>query len=192
MLEAAVELLRTEGPGSLTTVRLTREAGIVQSGFYAHFKNPDHLQEELAEKKGQQLRESMARWMAALRSDPRTDLDALTARYREVLDLFEEESEVVDLFLRYRRTPTPLGAVMGHLHTQLRADVFQYLRDRAGAPEDLRPHLGALGTHADLLVAALLGVAEAVVENRLPHRAGAAQALASMTLEPLRKLGVPV
>lgn len=190
MLEAAVELLRTEGPGALTTVRLTREAGIVQSGFYAHFKNPDHLQEELAGKAGQQLRESMARWMAALRSDPRTELDVLTARYQDVLSLFAEEADLVDLFLRYRRSPDAMGRTMGHLHTQLRADMFQYLRERCGPPEQLQPHLGTLGIHADMLVAAILGVAEGVVEGRTGDRAGAARGLAAMTIEPLRKLGV--
>ncbi|MGF1464936.1 MAG: TetR/AcrR family transcriptional regulator [Sandaracinaceae bacterium] len=192
MLEAAVELLRTEGPGSLTTVRLTREAGIVQSGFYAHFKNPDHLQEELAEKSGQALRESMARWMAALRSDPKTDLDALTARFEEVLALFSEEADLVDLFLRYRRSPDALGRVMGHLHTQLRADMFQYLRDRCGPPDALRPHLGTLGIHADILVAAILGVAEGVVEGRSADRRGAARGLAALAMAPLRVLGLPV
>jgi AcrR family transcriptional regulator len=184
MLEAAVELLRSEGLPSLTTVRVTREAGIVQSGFYAHFKNPEHLQEELAERVGRQLRESIARWMAALRAAE--DERDLPARYREVLELFRREAALVDLLLRYRRDPSPLGRVLGHLHTQLRADFFQYLRERSGP---LSPaHLGTVGVHGDVLVAALLGVAEGVIDGRLGDLDSAAAELSALTHEPLRRL----
>lgn len=185
MLEAAADLLRSEGLPSLTTVRVTKEAGIVQSGFYAHFKNPEHLQQELAERAGRELREAIASWMAALRAGDEND-DSLAARYREVLELFQREKALVDLFLRFRRSHSPLGAVLGHLHTQLRADFFQYLRDKTG---DVPPeHLGTLGTHADALVAALLGMAEGVVDGRVADPSGAATELAALTHAPLRGL----
>lgn len=187
MLEAAVELLNREGLESLTTVRVTKEAGIVQSGFYAHFKNPEHLQQELAERAGRDLRESIASWMAALRAGG-DDPTALAACYREVIELFRSEAPLIDLFLRYRRSTSPFGSVLGHLHTQLRADFFQYLRERAGDPERVRPHLGTIGMHADALVAALLGVAEGVVEGRLADADSAAAELAALTIEPLRRL----
>jgi AcrR family transcriptional regulator len=187
MLEAALELLRREGLPSLTTVRVTREAGIVQSGFYAHFKNPEHLQQELAERAGRELREAMASWMAALRAG--SDDHATLARcYVDVLELFRDEPALMDLFLRYRRSTSPLGVVLGHLHTQLRADFFQYLRERGGDPEKLRPHLGTIGMHADALVAALLGVAEGIVEGRVVDLSVAASELAALTLDPLRRL----
>lgn len=187
MLDAAVDLLRTEGPASLTTVRVTREAGIVQSGFYAHFKNPEHLEEELAERTGRVLREQMASWMAALRAGG-VDDGSLAARYGEVLVLFRDEAELIDLFLRFRRTPSPLGRVLGHLHTQLRADFFQYLRERAGDADAVRPHLGTIGVHADTLVAALLGVAEGIVDGRVGDLGTAARELAALTHAPLRAL----
>ncbi|MGE0785470.1 MAG: TetR/AcrR family transcriptional regulator [Sandaracinaceae bacterium] len=189
MLEAAVELLRNEGLPALTTVRVTKEAGIVQSGFYAHFKNPEHLQQELADRVGRELREQIAEWMAALRVGP-DDRASLAARYEEMLTLFREEREVIDLFLRYRRSPSQLGQVLGHLHTQLRADFFQYLRERAGAPDVIRAHLGTIGMHADTLVAALLGVAEGVVDGRIADLTTAANELAVITLDPLRQLVV--
>ncbi|MCB9598051.1 MAG: TetR/AcrR family transcriptional regulator [Sandaracinaceae bacterium] len=188
MLDAAVDLLRSEGLPSLTTVRVTREAGIVQSGFYAHFKNPEHLQEELAERTGLALREHMATWMAALRATPSDDFAALTASYEDVLTLFRDEKELVDLFLRYRRTPSALGRVLGHLHTQLRADFFQYLRQHAGDPDAIRPHLGTIGVHADTLVAALLGVGEGIVDGRVGDLETAARELAALTHVPLRHL----
>ncbi|HEY8427044.1 MAG TPA: TetR/AcrR family transcriptional regulator [Sandaracinaceae bacterium] len=187
MLEAAVELLRREGLPALTTVRITREAGIVQSGFYAHFKSPEHLQKELAERTGRDLRESIATWMAALRAGG-DDLASLSHCYAEVLGLFREQAALVDLFLRYRRSTSPLGMVLGHLHTQLRADFFQYLRERAGPPEATRAHLGTIGMHADVLVAALLGVAEGIVDGRVVDLPTAATELAALTLEPLRRL----
>ncbi len=187
MLEAAVELLNNEGLPSLTTVRVTKEAGIVQSGFYAHFKNPEHLQQELAERVGRELREHMAAWMAALRAASDDD-DALAGRYEEVLSLFKANAEVVDLFLRFRRSPSPLGQVLGHLHTQLRADFFQYLRERAGPPDAIRTHLGTIGMHADTLVAALLGVAEGLIEGRVADLGSAARELAALTHAPLAGL----
>lgn len=187
MMEAAIDLLRSEGLPSLTTVRITREAGIVQSGFYAHFKSPEHLQQELAERAGRELREAIATWMAALRAGG-DDLQALASCYREVLGLFRDEAPLIDLFLRYRRGASPLGMVLGHLHTQLRADFFQYLRERAGTPDAVRPHLGTIGMHADVLVAALLGVAEGIVEGRVVDLGTAALELAALTIEPLRRL----
>lgn len=190
MLEAAVELLRREGLPSLTTVRVTREAGIVQSGFYAHFKSPEHLQQELAERAGRDLREAIATWMAALRAGGE-DPASLASCYREVLSLFRDEAPLIDLFLRYRRSASPLGMVLGHLHTQLRADFFQYLRERAGAADAVRPHLGTIGMHADVLVAALLGVAEGIVEGRVVDLESAATELAALTIEPLRRLITP-
>jgi len=187
MLDAAVDLLRSEGLTSLTTVRVTREAGIVQSGFYAHFKNPEHLQQELAERVGTDLREHIASWMAAMRAGS-GDLIELGRRYEHVLVLFRDEKSLVDLFLRYRRSNSPLGQVLGHLHTQLRADFFQYLRERAGDTDTVRPHLGTIGVHADTLVAALLGVAEGVVEGRLADLETAGRELAALTHEPLKRL----
>lgn len=187
MLEAAADLLRSEGLPSLTTVRVTKEAGIVQSGFYAHFKNPEHLQQELADRAGRELREHIAAWMAALRAGG-DDLGALSASYRQVLELFQRENALVDLFLRFRRSPSPLGMVLGHLHTQLRADFFQYLRERAGAPEAVRAHLGTIGMHADTLVGALLGVAEGVVDGRVADLESASTELAALTHLPLRHL----
>ncbi len=187
MLEAAIDLLRTEGLPALTTVRVTREAGIVQSGFYAHFKNPEHLQTELAERVGLKLREHIAAWMAAMRAGGMDEAD-LTERYAHVLVLFRDEKPLVDLFLRYRRSPSPLGQVLGHLHTQLRADFFQYLRERAGDADTIRPHLGTIGMHADTLVAALLGVAEGVVDGRVADIETAARELAVLTHEPLKRL----
>jgi len=185
MLDAAVDLLRNEGLPSLTTVRVTREAGIVQSGFYAHFKNPEHLQQELADRAGRELREHMATWMAAMRASG-TDEESLIASYEQVLQLFADSKSLVDLFLRYRRSPTPIGQVLGHLHTQLRADFFQYLRERAGDPQP--EHLGTIGVHADTLVAALLGVAEGVVDGRVADLGTAARELAAITHEPLGRL----
>ena len=39
LLDAAVELLLTEGTEGITTVRLTEQAGVVQSAFYNHFRS---------------------------------------------------------------------------------------------------------------------------------------------------------
>ena len=187
MLEAAVDLLRNEGLPSLTTVRVTREAGIVQSGFYAHFKNPEHLQREIAERTGRALREHMATWMAAMRARATDDV-SLAASYQEILTLFREDSALIDLFLRFRRSHSPLGQVLGHLHTQLRADFFQYLREHAGTPEAIASHLGTIGVHADTLVAALLGVAEGIIDGRVADLASASEELAALTHRPLAHL----
>ena len=182
-----MELLRSEGLPSLTTVRVTREAGIVQSGFYAHFKNPEHLQQELAERTGRELREHMAIWMATMRAST-SEPGSLAASYEEVLTLFRDQTALVDIFLRFRRSHSPLGQVLGHLHTQLRADFFQYLRERAGGPESIAAHLGTIGVHADTLVAALLGVAEGIVDGRVADLGTAGRELAALTHAPLAEL----
>ncbi|MCS7057649.1 MAG: TetR/AcrR family transcriptional regulator, partial [Meiothermus sp.] len=37
LIQATVEILSREGLGAVSTARVARDAGIVQSGFYAHF-----------------------------------------------------------------------------------------------------------------------------------------------------------
>src|ERR1041385_4662159 len=39
LIQVTIDLVRNEGLAALTTSRITREAGIAQPGFYAHFKN---------------------------------------------------------------------------------------------------------------------------------------------------------
>src|ERR1041385_42792 len=46
LVQAVIDIVRGDGLGALTTVEITRRAGIAQPGFYKHFPNVDACLEE--------------------------------------------------------------------------------------------------------------------------------------------------
>src|SRR5690349_984535 len=73
LIDAVIEIVRGEGLGSLTTVEITRRAGIAQPGFYKHFRNVDECLEEAT----RQALDGMRETFNAMRRDikNRTDPD---------------------------------------------------------------------------------------------------------------------
>ncbi len=62
IVSAAVTIMREEGPAGVATARLAEASGIVQSGFYTHFKNVDEAIVAAAEHTGRRLRDIIKRW----------------------------------------------------------------------------------------------------------------------------------
>lgn len=136
LIEVAVELLVSEGPDALSTTRLASEVGIVQSGFYAHFASIAELSGYAAVVVVDRVRSSLAAWMEQLRElvEVGSELDARDVDdfYGQVLALMCDRWTELELLVRHRHDPTPLGRRMHAVHDELLADVSAHL-DQLGA-----------------------------------------------------------
>lgn len=138
ILDAAITLALENGPEALSTVRIARAMDIVQSGFYAHFKNMDDCITALALRIDVDVRAPIAARMAALRQSNPSDAVTLTTYYDGLFDLIEDTGPLMELFLRYRQDRSPLGVVLGRGESALVEDLTDHLDaimpSDAGAP----------------------------------------------------------
>ena len=139
LLDAAVDVMRTEGLAAVRTGRLTREVGLVQSAFYGHFGSIDDVVVAAAERVAREVRDPAVDLMTELRT---TDGSAaeVAARYRQLLGTARERWPAVDLLLRHRRDRSGPGAVLAGVDADVRADVHRHLLalDDASGPDTRR------------------------------------------------------
>jgi AcrR family transcriptional regulator len=112
IVETAVKLLLELGPEALTTTRLSKASGIVQSGFYTHFQNTDEVLVVAAERIGSHLRAVVRGWQEELVKLHGGTVEEVTQHYARIFRLLLEDRHFTELFLQYRRLPTPLGEVL--------------------------------------------------------------------------------
>ncbi len=176
LVAAAIELLSEEGLGGVSTGKLAKKAGVVQSGFYAHFASVEECVLFAAERVGQRLRDLVVRKMS---EEDTVDPDALASFVEEMLALFEEEWTFVEIMLRYRRDPSPLGKVMSRFHDQVREDVVDNLIEVSalGNIEETERSLFVPAAH--LIVMQFVATLEIISESRTPDRAALASQLAA-------------
>jgi AcrR family transcriptional regulator len=135
LLDAALTVLDDEGDSALTTMRVTKLAGIAQSSFYVHFADVDDLLRQLVDDLLAARREETRQARAALRSGP-LDEERLRATFRIPMQHSAAHPAVFRLLVRSRldRT-TPLGewsrAVRDDNHRTLVADLLA-----SGFPDD--------------------------------------------------------
>ena len=127
IVNAAVTIMREEGPTGVTTARLAEASGIVQSGFYTHFKNVDEAIVAAAEHTGQRLRDIIRRWRMEIVALGDVTVQQLAEHYASLIHLLLEERHFTELYLQYRRTPTSLGAVLRQFEVNVIADVGVHL-----------------------------------------------------------------
>lgn len=179
LIQAAIDLLRKEGAAALNTVNVTRAAGIVQSGFYMHFKNIDECKKAAAERVAKRIRDYVARHRRRMHSIDPDDLDLLREHCEKMLEIFSEEKKFAEIFLSYRRDLSPLGEVMRELQEQLHADLVEDLChvifQNAEMPEKERERVSL---QAEIILAAALTAGEALIEGRVSDIKTAADLLA--------------
>ena len=100
--------MREEGPEEVTTARLARASGVVQSGFYTHFKNVDEAI-VVAEHTGRRLRDVIRTWRADVIALGNLSVKQLAEHYAALIRLLLEERHFTELYLKYRRAPSALG-----------------------------------------------------------------------------------
>ena len=127
MVQAAVTIMREEGPGEVTTARLAEASGVVQSGFYTHFKNVDEAIVAAAEQTGQRLREVIRSWRAEIVALGGGTVQQLAEHYAALIKLLLNERHFTELYLQYRRTPSRLGEVLRHFEADVLRDISVHL-----------------------------------------------------------------
>lgn len=108
LLEAALEILDDEGEGGLTTIEVTRRAGIAQSSFYVHFADMDDLLHALVDELVAESRRSTRAARSASRAAP-SDVEALRATFRVPMQHSIAHPRVFRLLVRSRNDNSPLG-----------------------------------------------------------------------------------
>lgn len=116
LLNACTELVRAEGPASVTTESVARAAGISQPGFYNHFENTDDLLRTAVVKVLEGLTARQLATWGELNSSvaPAEPLsrEHVRAQLDMMIPVFISEPRFADLYLRYRLDPTVLdGAI---------------------------------------------------------------------------------
>lgn len=179
LIQAAIELLRREGAAALTTVSVTKAAGIVQSGFYMHFKNIDECKKAAAERVAKRIGDYVALHRRRMHSLDPDDLELLRRHCEKMLEIFSAEKKFAEIFLNYRYDISPLGEAMRELKQRLRNDLVedlsQIIFQNALPPETQRERVAL---QAEIILAAALTVGEALIENRIGDIKIAAELLA--------------
>lgn len=171
IIDAAIDIVRTEGIEGLTTVRLAQAAQITQPGFYVHFKNVEDCllatAEYVVERSRRAQTEARRRAFAEVRQVQDIGSPTLVARvYDETLRTMLSEPRFAELFLRYRRDPSPLGRKMAQVMEQTRHEIAEDMRAvnrRLGVTERQGAELDLL---AELILFLYLGAAEALLDGR--------------------------
>ena len=127
IVSAAVTIMREEGPAGVTTARLAEASGIVQSGFYTHFKNVDEAIVAAAEHTGQRLRDIIKQWRMEIVALGDVTVQQLAEHYASLIRLLLKERHFTELYLQYRRTPTSLGTALRQFEVNVIADVGVHL-----------------------------------------------------------------
>lgn len=170
LMDATIDLIRREGLAALTTVRITEQAGIVQSGFYAHFKNIEDCLAAAAEHvvDRQRLVQSDFRSRAyaqLLVTDDGVRYGNMRALWERSLDLMLEDRVFAELFLRYRRDASSLGKRVRKVFDQARADMARDMNEvapRLGIGQEFQPYTAFWG---DLVLGMWLTATEALLDG---------------------------
>jgi AcrR family transcriptional regulator len=180
LLEAAIDIVRQEGPGALTTVRITRQAGIAQPGFYKYFPSVEVCLREAAIQASDRMRDMVASLRRSTRD--RNDPQQLAEHYQAVFDLALRERVFVELGLRCRLDASPLGEAVREVNLRLRRDLFDDLwkhASQAGLSEIHQPRIRRL---ADMLLGNVEGCVLRVLTEPDLDRAALAHELAHFSI----------
>lgn len=127
LIDAAIAVIRDEGPNALTTGRLARHVGITQSGFYAHFANLDACLAAVGTRLDEEVRRPIADGMVGLRASDPSDPRELTAYFETLFDLVVERAVLRDLFLPYRGDRSDVGRLLAACEADLVKDLTRHL-----------------------------------------------------------------
>ena len=192
LLRTAVRILEDEGDTAISTVRLTRETGIVQSGFYNHFPSLDACLTEAATLVAQQIRGPVRASLHRLRREEidlgETSGEPARDHFRRVLDLLIPRFGVIAT-LRDGHDDTPVSRVMRRLYNETIDDVAVYVRTYA-AHQDI-----ALADHdprVDLLAVLLTDLTLGAAQERARNPAVDAGLLATMLSDCARAMVVRI
>ena len=162
LLRAAFELL-AEGR-RVTTVEVTRRAGLAQSSFYAHFNDADECALAAVRDVVRRIEEySSERFLRF----PPTDLTGLEAHLVRMLG-DKDIGDTNPVFNRFKHDPGPIGDVVRQHLGAMRASLLEDLWKLAVIAGVSAEHYGEFAIQADLIVGAIVHATSAVREGRYP------------------------
>jgi len=184
LIDAVIDIVRGEGLGSLTTVEITRRAGIAQPGFYKHFRNVDECLEEATRQVLDGMRETFNAMRGSIRN--RQDLDEVASHFEAVLDAVFNDRPFNELITRYRRDPSSLGRaireVEGRVIRDFTEELWGALREAGMLPE----HRGEVELLSELLFSSMGACVERVIDGRDADRQKLAHELAAFMIAGTR------
>jgi len=180
LIDGAVDILRREGVAAATTGRIAGVAGLKQPTFYVHFTDRDEVFEAAAAEIGRRMLAKLERQHTKF--DTGNVRESLRATYGAIVNSFLAEPALTRIFLRHRTDDgTVLGRMFGRQVQQARDAIMKSLPLYGVTVAPSRA-----AAHVEVIVAAVLGMLEALVDGRLKDRDAAVDALADVTARMLR------
>lgn len=191
LIQVAIELARREGLSALTTSRITKAAGIAQPGFYAHFKNVDDIiRSAVALVIGEmRLKIGAVRKRAFERFRERSDFanrESMRAVFSDTLEVFLSDASFAELFLRYRRDPSPLGGIMREVSLRVQREMnddFWRNAQAIGFKPEQRP---LVNFWSEQILALYFAAAESLLDGRYTDREMVLDSLTTSALVIMR------
>lgn len=163
LLDAALAILDEEGESGLTTVAITRRAGIAQSTFYVHFTDTNDLLhslvDDLASERRRLTREARRSARATQNEPARRDT------YRVPLNYLVAHPRLTRLLLTSRGDSSPVGQWSREIHQQSRAALIEDLA-AAGMSTDTAKDQRQVQMIADAIIGMTEAVAMGYIEGR--------------------------
>jgi AcrR family transcriptional regulator len=168
LLKSALKLLESGGEAAVTTISVTRGAGIGQSAFYIHFSNVEECLAIVAERTTDEIREVVATARRGrLEAAPHGEKE-LEAIYSDLLTLVSRTKSIHRLLLRYRSDRLAFNGVMYRFARGLSEDLEEHLTQQAVQLGCKAPPADWIAAVADHLVAVSLAAIEAHLDRRGP------------------------
>jgi AcrR family transcriptional regulator len=182
LIDGAIEILRRDGVAAATTGRIASAAGLKQPSFYVHFDDRDQVFEAAASEIGRRVIGILKRQLTAVdRTHPRR---SIRAAFAAMTAAFLSEPELTRIFLRHRIDDgTVLGRTFRGLLDQARGELVESVALYGVVlPRD------TVEAHIEILVAAVLGLLEGLLDGRLRDREAAVDAISNATVAMFRSL----
>jgi AcrR family transcriptional regulator len=164
LIDATAEIVRAGGVGALTTVEITRRAGVHQPAFYAHFEDVDDCLAATAVGVTTRVRLLYAALhRTAIFEDAPVEMVGLVMQRMYELALLERP--FAELFVQNRLDRSVLGAGLRAVVQEARAGVqedFRRLARQMGISSRLSAKVALV---ADLSIAAVLSGLEHLVDH---------------------------
>jgi AcrR family transcriptional regulator len=164
LLDAALEILDTDGEAGLTTTRVTELAGVKQPTFYVHFAAMDDLLVELVRQLWARRRRLTVESSAQVRGRGSTK-DALRALFRTTVEALAAHPAVLRLVRRSRLDLVgPLGEYV-RAETAVTLDNLTALLAASGLPYGTPAEQRRLHMQAEGLVALVETLAQTYIDG---------------------------
>jgi AcrR family transcriptional regulator len=165
LLDAAVELLLTEGTPGITTVRLTEKAGVVQSAFYNHFSSVQECKEAALREVELQVLPLSGGISLELQAVGSTAVEDVHRILTAVFDLALERPVLFRMLTHHHHEPE-IGAMIDRLMASVRDDIANAILDETSRLNHLSTQDAETG--AALLASLVLAALDLVLNGSPP------------------------